>query len=190
MDKTKGELTYWEEFQSVFYSKWPWVTCFSAVGQWMVDCMRNCFHFVVSLGHSKDLESRLRQTSDTRCQLLEIGNAQPNCQTNSILWNGRETTYPPLSNKPRVKGKLCHVQQIRELNQQRRRRLQKRQLKSEFTPLQTLSHLFHLVYFVKCWQMFLELNSKQLYQSSEREKKVVVLCSRPRQNVNSGTFTL
>ena len=112
MVKTKWELTYWEEFQSVFYSKWPWVTCFSAVGQWMVDCMRNCFHFVVPLGHFKDLESRLRQTSDTRCQLLEIGNAQPNCQTNSVLWNGRETTYPPLSNKPRVKGKLCHVQQI------------------------------------------------------------------------------
>ena len=30
---------------------------------------------------------------------------------------------------------------------------------------------------------FLELNSKGLYQSQEKEKKVVVLCSRPRQNV-------
>ena len=38
--------------------------------------------------------------------------------------------------------------------------------------------------------MFLELNSKGLYQSSGKEKKVVVLCSRPGQNVNSGTFTL
>ena len=38
--------------------------------------------------------------------------------------------------------------------------------------------------------MFLELNSTVLYQSSGKEKKVVVLCSRPRQNVNSGTFTL
>ena len=28
--------------------------------------------------------------------------------------------------------------------------LQKRHLKSEFAPLQTLSRLFHLVYFVKC----------------------------------------
>ena len=54
----------------------------------------------------------------------------------------------------------------RELKQQRRRRLQKRHLKSEFAPLQSLSRLFHLVYFVKCWQMFLELNSKGLYQSS------------------------
>ena len=68
---------------------------------------------------------------------------------------------------------------IRELKQQRQRRLQKRHLKSEFAPLQTLSRLFHLVYFVKCWQMFTELNFKGLYQSS-----------RPRQNVNSGTFTL
>jgi len=60
---------------------------------------------------------------------------------------------------------------IRELKQQRRRRLQKRHLKSEFAPLQTLSRLFHLVYFVKCWQMFLELNSKGLYQSSGKEKE-------------------
>ena len=38
--------------------------------------------------------------------------------------------------------------------------------------------------------MSLELNSKQLYRSSGKEEKVVVLCSRLRQNVNSGTFTL
>ena len=60
---------------------------------------------------------------------------------------------------------------IMELKQQRRRRLRKRHLKSEFALLQTLSRLFHLVYFVKCWQMFLELNSKGLYQSSGKEKE-------------------
>ena len=76
----------------------------------------------------------------------------------------------------------------RVLKQQRRRRLRKRQLKSEFALLQSLSRLFHFVYFVKCWQMFLELNSKGLYQSSGKEKKVVALCSRPRQNVNLGAF--
>ena len=64
----------------------------------------------------------------------------------------------------------CHSVN-RELKQQRRRRLRKRHLKSEFAPLQTLSRLFHLVYFVKCWQMFLELNSKRLYQSSGKEKE-------------------
>ena len=94
----------------------------------------------------------------------------------------------------KIEGKekvaACSWNDIRELKQKRRWRLQKRHLKSEFAPLQTLSRLFHLVYFVKCWQMFLELNSKGLYQSSGKEKKVVVLCSRPRQNVNSGTFTL
>ena len=31
--------------------------------------------------------------------------------------------------------------------------------------------------------IFLELNSKGLHQSSGKEKKVVVFCSRPRQNV-------
>ena len=39
-------------------------------------------------------------------------------------------------------------------------------------------------------QMFLALNSKGLYQSLRKEKQVVVLCSRSRQNVNLGTFTL
>ena len=54
--------------------------------------------------------------------------------------------------------------------QQQRRRLRKRHLKSEFALLQTLSRLFHLVQFVKCWQFFLELNSKILYQSSGKKR--------------------
>ena len=60
---------------------------------------------------------------------------------------------------------------IRKLKQQRRRWLRKRHLKSEFALLQTLSCLFHLVYFVKRRQSFLELNSKGLYQSSRKEKE-------------------
>ena len=36
---------------------------------------------------------------------------------------------------------------------------------------QSLSGMFHLVYFVKWWQIFLELNSKRLYQSSGNEKE-------------------
>ena len=67
----------------------------------------------------------------------------------------------------------------RELKQQWWRWLRKRHLKSELALLQSLSRLFHLVYFVQCWQMFLELNSKGLYQSWGKEKKVVVLSSRP-----------
>ena len=31
--------------------------------------------------------------------------------------------------------------------------------------------LFHLVQFAKCWQFFLELNSKRLYRSSGKEKE-------------------
>ena len=59
----------------------------------------------------------------------------------------------------------------KELKQQRRRRLRKRHLKSKFALPQTLSRLLHLVYFVKYWQMLLELNSKGLYQSSGKEKQ-------------------
>ena len=112
------------------------------------------------------------------------GKGQERSQTANIAewWTGKRGRAAP--------GLVSHADVIRELKQHRRRRLQKRHLKSVFALLQTLSRLFHLVYFVKCWQMFLELNSKGLYQSSGKEKKVVVLCSRPRQNVNSGTFTL
>ena len=59
----------------------------------------------------------------------------------------------------------------RELKQQRRRRLQKRHLKSEFALLQTLPGLFHLVQFGKKWRIFLELNSNGLYWSSGKEKE-------------------
>ena len=34
-----------------------------------------------------------------------------------------------------------------------------------------VTHLFHLVQFVKYWQFFLKLNSKRLYQSSEKGKE-------------------
>ena len=60
---------------------------------------------------------------------------------------------------------LYHVNKERE--QQRQRRLRERLLKSEVALLQTLSGLIHLARFVKCWKLFLELNSKRLYQSSE-----------------------
>ena len=59
----------------------------------------------------------------------------------------------------------------RELKQQRRRRLRKRHLWSEFTLPQTLSRLFHLVEFVKCWQIILDLNFKGLCLSSKKEKE-------------------
>ena len=41
--------------------------------------------------------------------------------------------------------------EIRDFKQQRRRWPRKRHLKSEFALLQTLSYLFHVVQFVKCW---------------------------------------
>ena len=43
-----------------------------------------------------------------------------------------------------------------------RRRLRKLHLQSEVALLQTSSRLFHHVQFVKCWQFFLELNSKRV----------------------------
>ena len=75
--------------------------------------------------------------------------------------------------KPRLHRCQLRTSVVRngELNQQRRRRLRKGHLKNESTLLQTLSRLFHLVRFVKCWRLFLELNSKGLYGSSGKEKE-------------------
>ena len=71
--------------------------------------------------------------------------------------------------------RVTHVQSCcfakMELEQERSRRLRKRQFKSVFALLQTLSRVFHHVQFVKCWRIFVEFNSKGLYQSSERGKE-------------------
>ena len=57
-------------------------------------------------------------------------------------------------------------------------------LLSEVALLQSLSPLFHLVQFVKCWQFFLELSFKRLYRRSEKEKEsrcLVFTCSTKRE---------
>lgn len=55
------------------------------------------------------------------------------------------------------------------LKQQRRRRLQKRHLKSEVALLQTRSFL--LIQLVKCWKFLVVLNSKRMIRSSGKEKE-------------------
>ena len=72
----------------------------------------------------------------------------------------------------------------RELKQQRRRRQRKRHWKSLYALLQTLSRLFQLVQFVKCLQIFLELNSKDCIKVLGKEKEspcLVVLSSTKRE---------
>ena len=51
--------------------------------------------------------------------------------------------------------------------------------------LQSLSGMVHLVQFVKCWQIFLELNSKRLYQSSgkENESRCLVFTSSTKREI-------
>ena len=89
-----------------------------------------------------------------------------------------------LSNKR--KDVLCD---IRELKWQRRQRLRKRHLKSEFVLPQSYHAYSISVNSSNDDEFFLELNSKGLYQSSEKKKEVVVLCSRPIQNVKLGSIT-
>ena len=48
-------------------------------------------------------------------------------------------------------------------------------LKSEFALPQTKSRLFHPVEFIRCWQIYCELNSKLLYQTSGKAGKRKVL---------------
>ena len=62
--------------------------------------------------------------------------------------------------------------EIRDFKQQRRRRLRKRHLKSQFArAASNFIAVIYLVSFVKCWQIFLELNSNGLHQSSGKEKE-------------------
>ena len=64
---------------------------------------------------------------------------------------------------------LC-VYGNRELKQQQRRRLRNRDLKSEFALPQTLSRLFHLVQFVKCWQFFSGVKFCKAIEVEEKKK--------------------
>ena len=43
-------------------------------------------------------------------------------------------------------------------------------------PSETLSRLFQLVQFVKCWHFFLELISKRLHQRKRKEKESLCFC--------------
>ena len=61
----------------------------------------------------------------------------------SFLDEPREETLATQASTYKRTALACLI--IKELKQQRQRRLQKRHLKSEFAPLQTLSRLFHLV---------------------------------------------
>ena len=92
-----------------------------------------------------------------------------------------ELTWGPACKQPSHKEKASaklSSRHSRQLKQQRRQRLRKRYLKSEVALLQTLSLLFHLVQFVKCWHFFLELNSKWLYRilGKEKESRLSLLC--------------
>ena len=85
--------------------------------------------------------------------------------------------------RPRLRSKSV-------LKQQRRRRVRKRNLKSKFALLQTLSRLFHLVQVVsKCWQIFRSWILKDCIKVQETKKKVVVLSSHLPTNMKVGTFT-
>ena len=82
-----------------------------------------------------------------------------------------------------LKMVLCYI----TFKQQRRRQVRKRHLKSEFAPPQTLSRLFHLIWFNSSnvgkllWSWIL----KDCFKVREKEEKTVVFCSRPRQNVKT-----
>ena len=118
----------------------------------------------------------------SRLSILFIDQGSGFWQLSERLWSWEQTTH---------QHQDPSVQQLhsRELMQQRRRRLRRRHLKSEFTLPQSLSRLFHLVQCVECCNFFLELNPSRLSRSAGNENKVVVLCSSPPQNMKLGIFT-
>ena len=79
----------------------------------------------------------------------------------------------------------------RELKQKRRRRLRKRLLKSKVALLQKRYRAYSISFNSSNVGNFFggELDSKNFIKVQEKKTKVVVLCSRPPQNVKLGIFT-
>ena len=82
----------------------------------------------------------------------------------------------PLVSRPRDQETTGSGEENRNFQQWRRRRWRKCLFKSEFTLFQNLSLLFYYVQFVKCWQIFLQLNSKGLYLSLKKELENSLSC--------------
>ena len=102
------------------------------------------------------------------CSRLQDNSAVKSC---SKRWCEKRTgaifsRYRPL---PQIRLRASYFCLAEGLKQ--RRRLRKHHLKSAFALLQTLSRLFHLVQFVKCWRIFLKLKTKGLYRSWGRKKE-------------------
>ena len=71
-----------------------------------------------------------------------------------------------------------------DLKQQQRPQLRRPHLKSEVALLQTLSRLFHVVHFVKCWHFFLHLISKRLSKFRKRkESRCLVFTSSTKREI-------
>ena len=118
-----------------------------------LDCVENlCTNCVFA-------HKRIRQTVDHR--ILTFDEIQANEVKDIIRCPSFCSVHP---------REVRHQFFIRELKQQRRRQLRKRHLKSEVSLLHTLSRLFHLAQFIKCWQFSLELNSKRLHRSWGKKK--------------------
>ena len=119
-----------------------------------LDCVENlCTNCVFA-------HKRIRQTIDHR--ILSFDEIQANEVKDIIRCPSFCSVHP---------REVRHQFFIRDPKQQRRRQLRKRHFKSEVLLLHTLSRLFHLVQFTKCWEFSLELNSKRLYRSSGKGKE-------------------
>ena len=88
------------------------------------------------------------------------------------LWAGSLTVFP---------WKTARAQYNRELKQERRRRLRKRHLKSEFALLQTLSRYSISFSSSNVGEFFRSWILKEYIEVQEKKKKS--LCSRPPENV-------
>ena len=82
---------------------------------------------------------------------------------------------------------LRPLKQLGAYRLQRRRWLRKRHFKSTFALPENLWRSFHVTQFAKFSNVFLSCILKTEIQ--EKEKKVVMLCFCPPQNVEVGTFT-
>ena len=88
----------------------------------------------------------------------------------------RSICNEPLVSRPRDQETTGSGDESRDFKQWRRRRWRKCLFKTEITLFQNSSLLFHGVHFVKCWRIFLQLNSKGLDLSLKKELEKSLSC--------------
>ena len=135
------------------FRSWTTTTWNDQMLSWLKDGNGKAISFNLSLSLSVWTRTRSPLFSSNLISLLS---------RNWMTWYDREKVSTDAASP---------LSDSKEFKIPRQRRPRKRRLKSEFAFFHSLSWLLQLIYFVKCKRTLFEPNSKELYSSSDRERK-------------------